>query len=355
MRILIITTVRDEGPFLLDWIAHHRAAGVTDFLIYSNDCSDGTEALLDSLAPAGVVHVPQEVTGKKTPQWQALKAAWDHPLREAADWILVSDCDEYVSLAEPLNGLPDLTRACPDSTDAIALPWRFFGNNGVRAFEDRPVTEQFQRAAPESCPFPLNATYFKTLLRNAPKVQKLGVHRPKFRKSKQHAAANWCDGGAKPLPALYAKAESRISLHPLTGTGALARLNHYSLRSAESFLVKRARGLPNHTDRDIDLAYWVERNFNTEEDTRIQRMAPATRTARGELAALPGVEAAHAACVAAHRAKIATHLQTQDVIYFFSRLLLAPDTPVLPRADAESIYNLHRAALARAAQGEASA
>ena len=65
------------------------------------------------------------------------------PLREAADWILVSDCDEYVSLAEPLNGLPDLIRACPDGTDAIALPWRFFGNNGVRAYEDRPVTEQF--------------------------------------------------------------------------------------------------------------------------------------------------------------------------------------------------------------------
>ncbi|SLN22785.1 hypothetical protein PSA7680_00921 [Pseudoruegeria aquimaris] len=338
MRTLIVTTVRDEGPFLLDWIAHHRAAGVSDFLIYSNDCTDGTEALLDALgAQAGVVHVPQVAAGKKTPQWQALKAAWEHPLRTSADWILVSDCDEYLSLAAPLQSIADLVKACPAGTDAIALPWRFFGNNGVRRFEDRPVTEQFTRAAPEPCPFPLNATYFKTLLRNAPKVQKLGVHRPKFRKAAQHDAPLWCDGGGRPLPDHYARAESRISLHPLAGAGDLARLNHYSLRSAESFLVKRARGLPNHTDREIDLAYWVERNFNTEEDSRIARMAPAAAQERARLAALPGVATAHAACVAAHRARIDALLQTQDTIYFYSRLLLAPDTPVLPRQDAESI------------------
>ena len=76
MKITLVTTMRNEGPHLLEWIAHHRAAGVSDFLVYNNDCEDGTEALLELLPD--VVHVPLE-GGKKPPQWRALKAAWDHP------------------------------------------------------------------------------------------------------------------------------------------------------------------------------------------------------------------------------------------------------------------------------------
>ena len=62
MRVLCVTCVRDEGPFLLDWLAHHRGLGVTDFLIYSNDCSDGTVQMLDALQASGFVnHIPQDV------------------------------------------------------------------------------------------------------------------------------------------------------------------------------------------------------------------------------------------------------------------------------------------------------
>ena len=73
MKITLVTTMRNEGPYLLEWIAHHRAAGVSDFLIYTNDCDDGTDALLDVLAAAEIItHVPQ-IPGKRPPQWQALR------------------------------------------------------------------------------------------------------------------------------------------------------------------------------------------------------------------------------------------------------------------------------------------
>ncbi|MGB8813172.1 MAG: glycosyltransferase family 2 protein, partial [Paracoccaceae bacterium] len=41
-RTAIVTTMKNEGPFILEWIAYHRMIGVDDFLIYTNDCSDGT-------------------------------------------------------------------------------------------------------------------------------------------------------------------------------------------------------------------------------------------------------------------------------------------------------------------------
>lgn len=43
---LMITSMRDEAPFIPEWIAYHRLIGFTDFLIYSNDCADGTLSLI---------------------------------------------------------------------------------------------------------------------------------------------------------------------------------------------------------------------------------------------------------------------------------------------------------------------
>ena len=55
MRITAVTCVKNEGPFLLEWIAFNRLIGVTDFLFYSNDCTDGTAELLDALAARGML------------------------------------------------------------------------------------------------------------------------------------------------------------------------------------------------------------------------------------------------------------------------------------------------------------
>ena len=80
LTITAITCVKDEGPFLLEWIAYHRLIGVTDFLIYSNDCSDGTAELLDALAAkGGLTHLPNPAKGRNY-QMEALKHAKDSGL-----------------------------------------------------------------------------------------------------------------------------------------------------------------------------------------------------------------------------------------------------------------------------------
>lgn len=64
MRITAVTCVKNEGPFLLEWIAFNRLLGVTDHLFYSNDCSDGTDRLLDALKDWGVQHLPNPAKGR---------------------------------------------------------------------------------------------------------------------------------------------------------------------------------------------------------------------------------------------------------------------------------------------------
>ncbi|NNK68196.1 MAG: glycosyltransferase family 2 protein [Rhodobacteraceae bacterium] len=319
--------MRDEGPFILEWLAHHKALGVTGFLIFSNDCSDGTDRLLDALATAGeIVHVPQVPTGKSV-QWPALRAAADHPLCKAADWVMCIDCDEFVNLRTPLDSLHDLIASRPEA-DAFALPWRFFGHGGHLGFEPGPVTERFTMAAPQGMLFPAASRFFKTLYRtDARGFARPGIHRPKARKSAKDLP-HWVDGSGTRLPDDLASDETRILLAPdQTGTD-LVQLNHYSLRSAEDFLVKRARGLPNRQSKPLDASYWAERNFNVVEDASILRHAAARVKEEKRLRTLPGVEDAHDTAVRAYRGIINDLLKDADAVHLYSRLaLLAGSEP----------------------------
>ena len=320
-RILAVTCMRNEGPYCLEWIAHHRAAGVDAFLVFTHDCDDGTDALLD-LIP-GVTHMRFAPEPVKSVQWQAMRLADGHPLMQTADWVIFFDCDEFLCLEAPLQSFNDLIAAVPENTDAIAMPWRLFGAAGLENFEDRLTPERFNLSAPD--PFFLPAgSFFKTLFRPE-KFQKLGVHRPK---NKGKGPGHWNLGGTAPATDIFARAENRINLFGLMQAPARARLNHYSLRSAAEFMVKRGRGLPNRTTKTLDLHYWAERNFNTVEDHMIAPMLAATRREMAGLCALNGVQNAHDQAVRWHRDAFAALMKDPAEIQFYWHLiLLSGSTP----------------------------
>ncbi len=336
MTILAITTMRNEGPFVLEWLAHHRAIGVGAVLVFSNDCDDGTDALLDALAEGGAVtHVRHAPRGGSV-QWQALKAAKAHPLHAEADWAMCIDCDEFV-VPMRHDDLPALLAAL--ETDALLLPWRLFGSSGHLDFSEDPVTERFTRAAPPDMAFPATGRFFKTLYRVAA-FQKPGIHRPKPRPNRP---ARWADGSGRPLPPEFAAAEDRI-LAPMPVRRSAVQLNHYSLRSAADFLVKRRRGLPNRASKPLDATYWAERNFNAAEDRSVLRHKPARDAEMARLLALPGVAEAREAAIAAHRARIAACLADPDEARLFTRLALLPGSVPPPPDIAARLFEILRAA-----------
>ena len=117
MRALAVLGVKNEGAFLLDWLAHHRATGFTEFLVCSNDCTDGTDAMLDRLAALGWLnHLRNDIAHPRGPQWSALKAADAHPLMRSADWVLFLDIDEFVNIHAGDRTLSSLLLALPDAT-----------------------------------------------------------------------------------------------------------------------------------------------------------------------------------------------------------------------------------------------
>ncbi len=309
-RTAIVTTMKNEGPFILEWLAYHRAIGVDDFLIYTNDCTDGTDTMLMLLQDKGLVQHrenPFRAMDLK-PQHAALQAAEDEPLMQNCGWGICMDVDEFINIKIGDGTLAALYAAMGDA-NMIALTWRLFGNADVHGYADQFLLEQFTACAPEVVRKPHQAWGFKTLFRNIDIYKKLGVHRPKGLRPDLWDEVRWLNGSGKPMPRAMFRNGWRSSLE--TYGYDWVQLNHYAVRSAESFLVKRDRGRVNHVDRDQGMNYWFRMNFNAERDTSIQRMIPAARAEFARLMADPELAAAHHAAVAAHRAKIA-ELRGQD-------------------------------------------
>jgi len=309
-RRAIVTTMKNEGPFILEWIAYHRAVGFDDFLIYTNDCTDGTDDLLRLLQSKGLVQHrdnPYRQSGMK-PQHAALAAAIDEPVVEKAKWLVCIDVDEFVNVKCGNGTLDALFNALPDA-NMISMTWRLFGNADIHHFADEPVTRQFLRCAPELTRKPHVAWGFKTLFQNQGIFKKMGVHRPKGLQPQLLEQIQWVNGSGRPMPqSMYRNAWRSTTK---TVGYELVQLNHYAVRSCESFLVKRDRGRVNHVDRDQGLAYWFRMNNNATTDPSIQRMMHALQAELDQLMSDPEIAAAHALSVAKHRDKIDALLRTE--------------------------------------------
>ncbi len=316
----IVTTMKNEGPFILEWLAYHRAIGISDFLVYTNDCTDGTDTMLKLLQGKGFVQHrenPFRQTPGLKPQHAALQAADREELVRRSDWLICMDVDEFINIHAGEGRLSDLLAAVGDA-NMISMTWRLFGNADIDAYEDRPIIEQFTRCAPLMANKPHQAWGFKTLFRNQGIFKKLGVHRPKGLRPQLVDEIRWVNGSGRPMP----RKAFRNSWRSTTETVGydLVTLNHYALRSAESFLVKRDRGRVNHVSRDQGLVYWFRMNHNAERDLSIQRMIPAMRAELDRLLADPEIRAAHEYSVARHREKIAELKARPDYAAFHAEL-----------------------------------
>jgi len=318
-RTAIVTTMKNEGPFILEWLAYHRAIGVEDFLIYTNDCTDGTDTMLQMLQDKGFVQHrenPFKTSGLK-PQHAALQASDDEPMIQNADWLICMDVDEFINIKCGDGRLPDLYNAIGDA-NMISITWRLFGNSDIHHFKDGLIIEDYDLCAHELIRKPHQAWGFKTLFHNVGIFKKMGVHRPKGLKPQLWEDINWVNGSGKPMPSnMY-----RNGWRSTTATYGydLVQLNHYAVRCAESFLVKRDRGRVNHVDRDQGMAYWFRMNNNAMKERSIQRMIPAVRAELDKLMADPEIAAAHNHSVKMHSTKIKELKAGENYAAFYKEL-----------------------------------
>lgn len=300
---VIVGCMKNEAPYILEWVAYHRAMGVDNFLIYTNDCSDGTSELLDRLQELGVLqHRNNDKWKGNSPQQYALNQSLKEKVIKQAEWVIHIDVDEFINVRCGDGMLSDFFDRVPDATN-VAMTWRLFGHNDVTRFRDALVIEQFDQAAPKYAPKPHTVWGFKTMTKNIGAYEKLSCHRPNKLRDSHKDQVKWVNGSGQPMTEGYKDKGWRSDMRTIGYD--LLQLNHYALRSAESFLIKRQRGRALHVDRSIGINYWVRMDWGGNTDVTIKRNIPRTRAELDRLLADDKLRALHEAGVAWHKAKAA--------------------------------------------------
>ena len=158
-ELSIAVSIKNEAPYMVEWIDYHRLAGVDHFYIYDNDSEDNLKEVLQPYIASGVVdYIP-------FPGKVAQHAVFNDVLQKyrfASRYIAFIDADEFIfpktddSIKAVLHDLLDKN----PHFSSLVISWNNFGSSGLEKAElDKPVLERFLHREPDDA-----NSYFKSIV-----------------------------------------------------------------------------------------------------------------------------------------------------------------------------------------------
>lgn len=299
-RFLVSLAVRNEGAFLIEWVAWYRMLGF-EILVATNDCTDASPAMLNLLHDAGwLTHITHSPDPGIPPKRSAHATIRAHPLTAAAEWMLICDVDEFLVLHQGDGTIADFVGQRDPAIHGIGFHWKVFGTGGETRWHDVLQHRTFVRAAPML--HPAN-TSFKSLIRWPTRFKRYGAHSPQGYIG-EFGDHYWIDSRGRKLGRYHPVGAAQRATAPDRVTHQAAQMNHYALRTPESFALKK--GIPSPSagkDRYTDDFYT---KFDRNEETDLSVAAYADRFDRihSEAFALPGLARFHHASCAHYVARL---------------------------------------------------
>ncbi|MFT4090429.1 MAG: glycosyltransferase family 2 protein [Asticcacaulis sp.] len=236
VKSAVCLIVKNEGPYLMEWVAYYRCLGFDQVVVYDNRSTDGSDLILAQMAKANLImHKFWNKGADESPQISAYRDClqWIQ-----SEWLLFVDADEFLVLHKHGNVNEFLAGydARPEVT-TIGFNWRIFGDSGMSGPDGRLITERFNRAADYD--FPINF-HLKSFTRVRALGRIVNMHITETTGLKVHpsgAVLNMSNWGISD--------ETEFSV---------AQVNHYYTKTYEEYMVKKARGNADLTD-DHDQKY----------------------------------------------------------------------------------------------------
>ena len=314
-RHTLISSVKDEGPFLLEWVAHHLVLGFDHILIASNDCSDGTDRLLAAMDGAGyITHVPNKLKPGDIPQhagYEKIRRLHDI---DASDWLMMLDADEFLNVHVGDNRVADLTERAEADIDVIALNGMFFTSQPATHWQPGRVCPLFPHRLPTH--HKANAA-LKTLTRNPGRFRGIHNHSMVGFKDKTPLQVLWGDGTRTqtdptlPLWRQLRNGDIKAVSH------RLAHYNHYGLKAPDSFALRATRGRGAVAETNAETArhteaYFAERNQPSGEDHSIARYSADVQARMAEMLSHPKIKRRQRVCEETYAALLAPDRRGAD-------------------------------------------
>ncbi|MCU0814980.1 MAG: glycosyltransferase family 2 protein [Cypionkella sp.] len=319
-QVTAVSMMKDEGPYVIEWVAHHLAIGFTDLVVYTNDCSDGTDDMLIRLEELGLCHHRRNVIPPGLrPQPSALNHAQVEPVVCQSDWVMVFDADEFLSIRYGDGTLDDLIAAAKAQEAngiVITVDWS-------RA----PVTEQYLMAAPTTW----NKGWgVKTLFTFDPEYWKLGIHRPKMKtrhiKTDFPDRVKWLNGSGAVMED-YFKFRGWRSITRTVGYDWV-QLNHYAVKSVDSYAIRKMRGNVNNKADKYNGDYWSLQDRNEERDETMLRYTEKRNAIIAQLLEDEVLNRLHFAALARAEGRLAELRQTEAYHKLVADLAEASKVPI---------------------------
>ena len=265
--LAITAIMKDEVDSILEWVAFHKYVGASHICIYDNDSTDGSKALLQSLADANIV----EYVPWNPPTGSPQLSAYNHFIertRSTYYWVAFIDADEFLVPLRHDNVTDVLTlldQTYPDIC-GVGVHWKTFGSSGLSVKQPGLVMERFTRCA-QSDVVPNNC--IKTIAKPN-LVSEAHIHSCNF------SSGNYIDEEGRTLELRQRGMDDRI-------THKLIQVNHYMVKSREEYSKKRLRGNGNRSIHDRDKyerfseEYWSKYDLNDAQDLSAQRFLPGVK------------------------------------------------------------------------------
>lgn len=258
----ICAIAKDEGRYLAEWIAFHRAIGFGHIWLYDNDSTDDTAEVAAKWPDfVTLIHWPNK------PGVKAQFAAYEHFWKEfgnTAEWIMWLDCDEFINLKRH-DYIDAFLADAPGP--AIGINWRMFGDSGHKGYSPENMIERFTKSSLDE--FGPNR-HIKTIAKSEVIVGP-GIHSPPLREGVQLLSPS--GQALKPFPAAV---QSTVE-HDIVS------VNHYFSKSYEEWQLKRARGKADRSLEDPERyrsdGEFAVYNRNDMEEFSIQRFLPRLKAA----------------------------------------------------------------------------
>ena len=307
MRHAVVCSIRNEGPNILEWVAWQQMLGFTDLVVLTNDCTDHSGELLDLLAAAGVlVHVPVAIPEGAFPTPAKLRVAKDHPVVRSADWAFLCDIDEFLVLKDGLT----LSELWPADADFIGMSinWRVFGTSGRERWEDGLTHRQFTRSGGPDHP---TGRWVKSACCRLDAFDRWGAHTavglrdPELLADWGAGKARWVGATRRPLTGFDPTGPAFRMTERDEIVTARVQLNHYMMRSEESFSLKVGTRSPVSGKDRYRAQFRTNFNRNEVEDMSARTCDAAFDAAYLRLWQIPGAGRLHHLCCADYVARLA--------------------------------------------------